>query len=378
MPGEKISQLPPATLPMAGSEWMECVQNGDSCKVPVSALPGGGGGSSNANALLISNGTVIGPGLTGSQAQARQAIQATLATTPQITSLSETFGSPGDTILITGSAFYGVQSVSFNGVAAASFSLIRDTSISAVVPASCPNGPITVTTPLGSATSVSSLTIQLPASIARISPEQAAPGQLVTLWGQRLSNVTAIQIGAISCPNFTILNDFAITVTVPASIVTAVASVTNPYGSVSSTQSLTAIAAPTISSFSPGSGAAASVIDVFGSGFLAGVLATYVSGAACAFTVLSDTHLQLTLGNTFTGTINVVTMGGSAISATALTVTGSGSAPLLEYVGFTTSSGGNFTWGINGQSLGSITAVYWNGTLVSSLVTGLRAAAVCQ
>ncbi|HEY5408706.1 MAG TPA: putative Ig domain-containing protein [Ginsengibacter sp.] len=75
---------------------------------------------------------------------------------PNITSFTPTSACLGTTptITITGSNFTGATSVKFNGVNATSFSVVSATTITAVLPASgVTSGPITVTTPGGTATS---------------------------------------------------------------------------------------------------------------------------------------------------------------------------------------------------------------------------------
>jgi len=70
---------------------------------------------------------------------------------PIITSFSPTFASPGDTITINGLNFSNTSSVSFGGINAASFEVISDAEIIAIVSNVSP-GNVIVTTPGGSAT----------------------------------------------------------------------------------------------------------------------------------------------------------------------------------------------------------------------------------
>jgi hypothetical protein len=72
----------------------------------------------------------------------------------------------GETVTITGSAFTGATSVTFNGVAAASFSVTNSTTISAVTPANVTAGVITVTTPAGSASSVAYTVASSPGAVS--------------------------------------------------------------------------------------------------------------------------------------------------------------------------------------------------------------------
>lgn len=72
---------------------------------------------------------------------------------PTISSFTPTSGPVGTSVSITGTHFTGASKVTFNGVTAATFSVASDTSIRATVPSGAATGPITVTTPAGTATS---------------------------------------------------------------------------------------------------------------------------------------------------------------------------------------------------------------------------------
>ncbi len=88
-------------------------------------------------------------------------VQGTLAL-PTITSFTPTSACAGTapTITITGTNFTGATAVKFNGVNATSFSVTSATTISAGLSSSgVTTGPITVTTPVGTATSSSNFTI---------------------------------------------------------------------------------------------------------------------------------------------------------------------------------------------------------------------------
>lgn len=57
MPGKKISELDPATLPLAGTEEAEIIQGGANVRVPVSELGGSGGGGGPAPVLPVTGTT---------------------------------------------------------------------------------------------------------------------------------------------------------------------------------------------------------------------------------------------------------------------------------------------------------------------------------
>ena len=72
---------------------------------------------------------------------------------PTITGFAPTSGAVGTSVVLTGTDLSGATGVSFNGTAAASFTVNSATQVTAVVPAGASSGPITVTTPSGTASS---------------------------------------------------------------------------------------------------------------------------------------------------------------------------------------------------------------------------------
>lgn len=77
---------------------------------------------------------------------------------PVITSFTPTTAGAGDTVTITGSGFTFATAVDVNGVPAASFTVVSDTSITFVVPTDASTGPIHVTNMGGSTASATNLT----------------------------------------------------------------------------------------------------------------------------------------------------------------------------------------------------------------------------
>ena len=71
----------------------------------------------------------------------------------------------GTEVLISGSAFTGATSMTFNGTAAASFAVDSAAQIRATVPTGATTGPIRVTNPLGTAVSSSGFTVTTPTAL---------------------------------------------------------------------------------------------------------------------------------------------------------------------------------------------------------------------
>jgi hypothetical protein len=79
-------------------------------------------------------------------------------TAPVITSFSPTSGPIGSTATLTGVAFNGATAVKFNGISA-NYTLVDATSITATVPSGASDGAITVSTPMGTASSPTSFVV---------------------------------------------------------------------------------------------------------------------------------------------------------------------------------------------------------------------------
>ena len=81
---------------------------------------------------------------------------------PSLSSFSPLSAAPGDIVTITGTSLAGTTSVRFGTTAATSWIVLSDTNLTAVVPSGALDGPISVTTASGSATSSASLTVLHP------------------------------------------------------------------------------------------------------------------------------------------------------------------------------------------------------------------------
>jgi hypothetical protein len=85
----------------------------------------------------------------------------TVPPAPVITDFSPVFGPPGTSVTINGSGFDGTTDVQFNGtvVGSGNFTVDADTQITATVPSGASTGPISVTTPGGTGTSLTDFTV---------------------------------------------------------------------------------------------------------------------------------------------------------------------------------------------------------------------------
>ena len=217
-----------------------------------------------------------------------------------------------------------------------------------------------------------------PPTVSSFTPTSAGVGMTVTVNGSNLTGATAVTFNGTSASTFTVVSAAEITVTVPNGASTGKIAATTPSGTGTSSGSFTVLPSPSISSFSPGSGKAASSVVINGSNF-SGVTGVAFHGAAAAFTVNSAVKITATVPAAATsGTLTVTTKGGVATSGATFTVippapTVSSFTPTSAHVGALVTINGNFLTGatavkFNGTSAISFTVV--SATKITATVPG--------
>jgi len=155
---------------------------------------------------------------------------------PAISSFTPTSGPVGTSVTISGSGLSGATGVAFNGTAASSFTVDSDSQLTATVPNGATDGPITVTTSGGNATSAASFDVTASTaapSITSFSPTTGRAGTAVTVNGTGFTGATAVRFNGTAAA-FTVTSDTRITTTVPAGATTGRISVTTPAGTATS------------------------------------------------------------------------------------------------------------------------------------------------
>ena len=190
---------------------------------------------------VVGTGTTTGPiDVTNADGTDTSATNFTVASTtcPTITSFTPTSGPVGTSVTITGTNFTGATSVTFNNVAATTFTVNSATQITATVPATATTGPIRVTTPGGTGSSLTNFTIAAP-TITSFAPTFGPVGTSVVITGTNLTGATAVTFNNVAATTFTVNSATQITATVPATATTGPIKVTTPGGSVTSTTNFT-------------------------------------------------------------------------------------------------------------------------------------------
>jgi hypothetical protein len=277
--------------------------------------------------------------------------------TPTITGLTPTSARAGDAVTITGTSFLGATDVSFNGVAA-SFVVNSRTQISATVPTGATTGPVSVTTPGG--TAVSPMQFSVGPAITGSSPTSGAEGTTVQISGKNFLGTTGLDFNGVSA-GFVVDSDISITTTVPAGATTGPIHVTTPEGTATGAQTFTVL--PAISGFSPASSPVGSSVTITGT-HLGGTTKVKFGGyPALAFTVDSPTQVTAQVPpSATTGAITVTTPDGDVTSATTFTVTPAITdlSPKSAHVGDSVT--------ITGTSFLGATDVSFNGVAASFVV----------
>ena len=150
--------------------------------------------------------------------------------TPTVTGFTPTSGGYFASVQLTGTRFTGATDVRFNGTSAP-FSVVTPTRIVATVPPASTTGPISVTTPGGTAASAASFTVtSTPApTITSFAPTAGVAGTPVTLTGTNFTGVTAVAFAGVSA-TFTVDSATQISTTVPAAARSGSITVTGPGG----------------------------------------------------------------------------------------------------------------------------------------------------
>lgn len=235
---------------------------------------------------------------------------------PTISSFNPLLGNAGSTVFITGTNFKNVTAVLFGGETAISFTVVSETSISAVV-GNGHTGQIEVITTGGSAFA-NGFIYNNNASVTDFYPKSAGTGSAVYLYGFNLASVTGVKFGGVPASSFTIESPTRIKAIVGTGA-TGEISVTN-HLTTTNKPGFTFLSAtsPSVTSISPVSGSTGSVITITGKQLTGVTEVRFGNTMAEAFEVLSDSVIIATVGSGSTGSVTLLSPGGD-VSAEGFT-----------------------------------------------------------
>ncbi len=197
-------------------------------------------------------------------------------------------------------------------------------------------------------------------TVVRFTPTSGPVGARVTIVGLGFTGATDVTLNGRAA-TFSVDDDTHIAAMVPAGATSGKLAVTTPGGTSTSAATFTVVVTPTITSFTPTSGAVGTVVTLTGSGYVGATKVTF-NGTAATFSLASSTRITATVpSGATTGKLAVTTRDGTAASATSFTVTPSPAPPTVT--SFTPASGpvgAGVT--ISGSGFTGATKVTFHGT----------------
>jgi sugar lactone lactonase YvrE len=281
---------------------------------------------------------------------------------PRLTSFTPTTAAAGTSVVINGNYFTGATSVSFGGVAAASFVVNSATRITAVVAAGSASGAVSVTTPNGTGTLAGFTFLAAPPAITNFAPTSAPAGGTVLIRGTGFTGATAVRFGGIAAASFTRTGDTLISARVSAGGASGDVSVATVAGT-GTLSGFVFIAAPILTSFAPASAQQGDTVTLSGTNFT-GTTAVSFGGAAANIVSISPTQIVVLLGAGASGSASVTTPGGTVTRAGFTYI-----PPGPRITGFTpaTATPGTSVV-ISGSSFTGASAVSFGGVAAASFV----------
>jgi hypothetical protein len=208
---------------------------------------------------------------------------------------------------------------------------LNASSLTFTVPAGATSGLITVTTPSGTATSATAFTVIVPnpvPTLASLSPSSVVAGSsdfTLTVTGTNFGSGSVVLFNGTSLRT-AFVSATQLTAQVPASAVATAGSydvvVRSPApggGTSAALAFAVTVPAPTISSFTPTTGGASTLVTVTGTNFSGATQVRIGSVLIPTFTVVSATSLTLVVpvvAGGVSGLVSITTPGGTATSTT--------------------------------------------------------------
>jgi hypothetical protein len=302
-----------------------------------------------------------------------------ISTNSYVTNFSPIYGSVGTPVIITGLHFQTAQAtnVSFNGILGTSTFVKSDNEIDTVAPAGVTSGPIVILAKPGTNHNFSTISNQIStatnffaqASIVKFTPTNGIPGTSIVVTGANFTASSAVAIGSLNCPDFTISNNNILRFTVPANAATGIISISPPGGTLLSPaqSALTFRMLPTISTFSPTSGPVNTLVTLTGSALnekTAGPTVTVGGGIVISFGTVSAGTLTFNVPPTATsGPITVTTTNGSVTSTDIFYLP----ASITSFAPTTGAAGTIVT--LTGKNFTNASVVSFNGVAATFVVT---------
>ncbi|MCY1078835.1 IPT/TIG domain-containing protein [Archangium lansingense] len=284
---------------------------------------------------------------------------------PRITGFSPTSGPVGTLVTLNGSGFTGATDVRLGNTSLA-VTPNSDTQLTVTIKTGTLSGTFRVDAPGGRATSDSSFSVQSTSSpsLSSFSPSTGWVGTSVTLVGANFTGTTEVSFNGTPATSFSLSGDSYLYVNVPSGATSGPIRVVNTKGQVGSPP-FTVLAAPTLTGFSPASGAVGTVVTLTGSGF-AGSPSVRFGSEYADVTVVSATQLTAIVpAGATSGQLRVSVAGQSLTSTERFTVLGSAVPTLARFSPTSGEEGIDVI--IDGSNFTGVSRVEFNGVPASSV-----------
>ncbi|MFY0566914.1 IPT/TIG domain-containing protein [Archangium lansingense] len=284
---------------------------------------------------------------------------------PRITGFSPTSGSVGTIVTLNGSGFTGATAVRLGDTSLA-ITPNSDTQLTVTIKSGTLSGTFRVDAPGGRATSGSSFSVQSDSSptLSSFSPNSGWVGTSVTIDGANFTGTTEVSFNGTPATNFSLSGDSRLYVNVPSGATSGSIRVVNTKGQLGSPP-FTVLAAPTLTGFSPASGAVGTVVTLTGSGFTGSPSVRFGSEYADV-TVVSATQLTAIVpAGAESGQLWVSVAGRSLTSTESFTVLGSAVPTLARFSPASGEEGTDII--IDGSNFTGVSRVEFNGVPASSV-----------
>jgi hypothetical protein len=284
---------------------------------------------------------------------------------PLIYTFTPGSGGPGAVITIRGKYLTGISSLSFGGTAAAAFTVLSDTLITATV-GSGASGLIKVSGPNGTASIGAFSYIPPPPPppvIASFTPTSGGPGTVVTIRGAYLSAATALTFGGTAAASFSSQGDSTI-LAVVGNGSSGTVRVVSPDGIAMKSGFTYVPPRPVIASFTPTSGGPGTVVTIRGQ-YFTNASSVRFGGTTASFTIQSDSLITAYVGYGSSGEVNVIANGRIGALSGFTYIPPAPPSPLIT--GFTPGSADSgAVIMIRGRYFTNATAVLFGGIAASS------------
>ncbi|MCG8607193.1 IPT/TIG domain-containing protein, partial [bacterium] len=292
---------------------------------------------------------------------------------PMIASFSPDSGIVGTEVTIMGQSFSGTTAVTFSD-SSATFTIISNTEIRALVPTGVSLGKIRVTNADGNDLSSDSFVPILVPAISAVTPADGPETSQVTITGQNFLQIGGVSFNGLADSSFVVDSPTQIRASVPLGATAGPVGVSNPAGTGTSAQDFLVTFVPVIDSFAPIIGVEGTEVTITGLNLAGTQTVSFGAIAAAVVNADSDTQLrtQVPAGVT-SGSVSVTNGEGTTESSDVFTVIES---PFVS--SFSPDSGMPGTEiTIAGSNFVQISEVSFNGVSASDLVvdseTQLRA-----